>query len=216
MSVSFEETSPSLAANLKLSILFWTSEQLRPSQFYNWLAFNQTQWTRGRARSVTFHWNMLKPAVKSSSTQLSIYSAMAYDLVWMWLLYYEIFNFMTLLSLFPKGCRILRWDDVQELYQKILNNNDIRLIHVSWFHGKARKTSWGEGSFQFLSSFTECRPFRIPFATGLIKVGMIFTFVHLDLLLPPLPHAYQASQESKTDKKTGKNKGKTKFNIKIP
>ena len=30
MSVSFEETSPTLAANLKLlSILFWTSEQLR-------------------------------------------------------------------------------------------------------------------------------------------------------------------------------------------
>lgn len=74
---------------------------------------------------------MLKPAVKSSSTQLSIYLAIAYDLVWMWLLYYEIFNFMTLLSLFPKGCRILRMDDVQELYQKILNNNDIRLIHVS-------------------------------------------------------------------------------------
>ena len=158
---------------------------------------------------------MLKPAVKSSSTQLSIYLAISYDLVWMWLLYYEIFNFMTLLSLFPKGCRILRWDDVQELYQKILNNNDIRLIHVSWFHGKARKTSWGEGSFQFLSSFTECRPFRIPFATGLIKVGMIFTFVHLDLLLPPLPHACQASQERKTDKKTRKNKGKTKCNIKI-
>ena len=108
MSVSFEETSPTLAANSKLSILFWASEQLRPSQFYNWLAFNQTQWTRGRARSVTFHWNMLKPAVKSSSTQLSIYLAMAYDLVWMWLLYYEIFNFMTLLSQFPKSCRILR------------------------------------------------------------------------------------------------------------
>ena len=107
MSVSFEETSPTLAANLKLSILFWTSEQLRPSQFYNWLAFNQTQWTRGRARSVTFHWNMFKPVVKSSSTQLSIYLAMACDLVWMWLLYYEIFNFMTLLSQFPKSCRIL-------------------------------------------------------------------------------------------------------------
>lgn len=44
---------------------------------------------------------------------------------------------------------------------------------------------------------------------------MIFTFVHLDLLLPPLPHACQASQERKTDKNTGKNKGKTKFNIKI-
>ena len=57
---------------------------------------------------MTFHRNMLKPAVKSSSTQLSIYLAIAYDLVWMWLLYYEIFNFMTLLSLFPKGCRILR------------------------------------------------------------------------------------------------------------
>ena len=28
MSVSFEETSPTLAANLKLSILFWASEQL--------------------------------------------------------------------------------------------------------------------------------------------------------------------------------------------
>ena len=44
---------------------------------------------------------------------------------------------------------------------------------------------------------------------------MIFTFVHLDLPLPPLPHARQASQERKTDKNTGKNKGKTKFNIKI-
>lgn len=43
---------------------------------------------------------------------------------------------------------------------------------------------------------------------------MIFTLVHLDLLIPLLPYACQASQVSKTVKDS-KNKGKTKFNIKI-
>ena len=60
ISISSEETTPILAAtavNFCLGL-----ENNLDASFYNWLVYNQTQWTR----SVTHHWNMLKPAVKSS------------------------------------------------------------------------------------------------------------------------------------------------------
>ena len=60
ISVSSEETTPIFAATV-VNFCFGLGNNLDGS-FYNWLVYNQTQWTR----SVTHHWNMLKPAVKSS------------------------------------------------------------------------------------------------------------------------------------------------------
>ena len=69
--------------------------------------------------------DMSKPAVKSCwGSQLSIYLAMAYDLLWIWLLHSEILNFSQWNGSFSKRC----W-----IYKKITTIYDWFLCPVPWY-----------------------------------------------------------------------------------